>query len=446
MSTSTAEAAEFVSTSPRTATEPAVSLAPTDSRWFYGWAILPLAIAMMLATSPGQTFGVSYFNDQFIAEFGLTSTALSSTYLVATVLAALSLTSIGALIDRYGVRRMSLVGFLAMGGACLFASQASGLFTLFVSFLLLRMCGPGTMTLLANNTLAAWFDRRLGLASSIAQISMAAAFGLIPVAIVTSIDTIGWRGTYLVFAAILVGVFLPLVALFLRQSPSEIGQVPDGIRFHAAKPRKSFNYGNEFTLSEAMRHRAYWNLLISTATWSLVGTGLVFHLVAVFRAGGFTAQDSTVAVTAVAVAMALTQVVGGVLADRLAMRWLLVAAMGLIAAGCLVLTSAADIETLVLGYGTYGCGQGMMTVIGGTAWARYFGRAHLGKIRGTSLTAAVGASAVGPVVMGVSTDFLGGFNPSLWFFAALAGGCAVAAFGATPPHVEQCIFEQAVEA
>ncbi|TWU24707.1 MFS transporter [Bythopirellula polymerisocia] len=440
MSTPSAETAELLSAATQSAVsirEPLAGQQETSFPIFYGWVILPLAIAMMLATSPGQTFGVSYFNDQFIAEFGLSNTALASTYLVATLLAALSLTSIGSLIDRFGIRRMSIVGFLTMAGACVFASQASGLVTLFISFLLLRMFGPGTMTLLANNTLAAWFDRRLGLVSSIAQVSMAGAWGLVPVAIVGLIDAVGWRGTYLVFAAIMVGGFLPLVALFLRQSPREIGQVPDGLRFHAAKKHKSFSYGNELTLRETTQHRAYWILLISTAVWSLVGTGLVFHLVAVFRARGFTAQDSTVAVSSVALAMAATQIVGGVLADRLAMRWLLVTAMALIGLGCVVLATAADIQSLILGYGTYGCGQGIKSVIAGTAWARYFGRTHLGKIRGTSLTAAVGASAVGPVVMGVSVDYLGGFTPSMWLFAAMAGACAVAGFWATPPMAAQ---------
>jgi hypothetical protein len=30
---------------------------------FYGWVILPLAMFAMFATSPGQTFGVSIFNE-----------------------------------------------------------------------------------------------------------------------------------------------------------------------------------------------------------------------------------------------------------------------------------------------------------------------------------------------------------------------------------------------
>src|SRR5690606_23149132 len=155
-------------------------------------------------------------------------------------------------------RRMALIAFCAMALACLFASQATGPITLFAAFGLLRLFGPGTMTLLANNSLAAWFDSRLGSASSAAQIAMAGATAIIPSAIVFLIDSVGWRGTYAVFAAIIVGAFLPLVALYFRQSPRDVGQIPDGIRFHASPRYKPFSYGNEFTVKEAMQHRSYW--------------------------------------------------------------------------------------------------------------------------------------------------------------------------------------------
>ena len=400
---------------------------------FYGWVILPLAFLMMLTTCPGQTFGVSYFNEAFLAEFGMSKTALSAAYLFATLVAAFGLTFVGAMVDRWGLRRMTLVGFTAMGLSCAFASQATGLFTLFVAFSLLRLFGPGTMTLLANNSLAAWFDYRLGSASSAAQIAMAGASAIIPTAIVLLIEAVGWRGAYGVFAAIIAGCFLPLMALFFRQSPRDMGQIPDGMRFHAAQRDKPFSFGNEFTVSEAMQHRAYWLLLGATAVWSLIGTALIFHLVALFQASGFNVQDSTRAITVMALVTAMTQLVGGILADRLAMRWLLVTAMTLMGLCCVILAEPTDLSTLMLGYGVFGCGQGIISVVTGTAWARYFGRTHLGKIRGLSLTVAVAASAIGPVIMGVSADYLGGFGHSLWFFAGLSVVCALSTCWATPP-------------
>ena len=435
MSTPSAELTELLATAPLSTTR-GLTTTERDAPQpiFYGWVILPLAFLMMLTTSPGQTFGVSYFNEAFIAEFGMSKTSLSAAYLFATLMAAGGLTFIGAMVDRWGLRIMTLVGFTAMGFACLFASQATGLFTLFVAFSLLRLFGPGTMTLLANNSLAAWFDCRLGTASSAAQIAMAGASAIIPTAIVLLIESVGWRGAYGVFAAIIAGCFLPLMAIFFRQSPREMGQIPDGMQFHASQRYKPFSYGNEFTVGEAMQHRAYWLLLGTTAAWSLIGTALIFHLVALFQANGFRVQDSTRAITIMALTTAATQLVGGILADRLTMRWLLMTAMSLMGLCCVILTEPTDLSTLMLGYGVFGCGQGIISVVSGTVWARSFGRTHLGKIRGLSLTVAVAASAVGPVIMSVSADYLGGFGHSLWFFAGLSVVCAVSALWATPPR------------
>ena len=37
----------------------------TPSTFFYGWLMLPLAMLLKIASSPGQTFGFSFFNVNF---------------------------------------------------------------------------------------------------------------------------------------------------------------------------------------------------------------------------------------------------------------------------------------------------------------------------------------------------------------------------------------------
>jgi MFS family permease len=413
--------------------EVVVEPAASSRKWFYGWLMLPLATLLMVATSPGQTFGLAYFNVRFLDEFALSKTGLSTIYLAATVLASLGIPYVGSLVDRFGLRRAVLCAVAAMIAACVFASQITGIVTMFFAFLALRMVGPGTLTLLANNTLAAWFDRRLGKASSYMQVSMAGSLAIVPLVFVMLIEVFGWRGAYLAIAGMLACGLLPLLAVLYRQSPTELGQLPDGAPADTTEQVAPFSWGNELTISQAMRHRCYWILLAATAMWALVGTGLIFHLAAVFEVVGLDARDSTRAVGGLAVVMGVTQLLGGIMADRLAIRWLLVASMTLLTVACVVLAGAETLATLVAGYVVYGCSQGLMSIVASTAWARYFGRAHLGKIRGASLTAAMGASAVGPVVMGVSADYLDGFGPSFWLFAAVVSCVAVAAFWATPP-------------
>jgi OFA family oxalate/formate antiporter-like MFS transporter len=401
-----------------------------SKRIFYGWAMLPLSMLVMIATCPGQTFGITYFNAKFRTAFDLSQTQLSATYLVATVIASLALPYLGGLSDRYGLKRSIIMAVSALALTCALASQVQGVVTLFIMFTLLRMIGPGMMSLLANNTLATWFDRRLGMVSGMMQVAMACAIATVPMGIVYLINTFGWRGAYIALAAILGVGLVPLLLFFYRESPAAFGQLPDGARRHNDEQFELATWGLD--VQQAMQHRAYWILLMATAMWALIGTGLIFHLDAIFQGYGLGIQQSTRAIGYMAAAMATMQILGGLLADRIPLRWLVVNAVGLIGVSCAMLATQ-DLRLLSASYITYGLGQGLMTIIAGTSWARYFGRAHLGKIRGTSLTAAIAGSSLGPLVMGISTDYLGGFAPSLWIFAGFAGIISIAGFWATPP-------------
>jgi MFS family permease len=293
------------------------------------------------------------------------------------------------------------------------------------------------MSLLANNTLAMWFDRRLGLASGFLQIGMAGAIASFPVGVLLLIDAYGWRGAYALLGALLLAVLLPLVLLIYRERPSDMGQWPDGIAPDSTSDGQITDiYVAGIDLNAAFRHRCYWILIIATTVWSLVGTGIVFHIEGLFHQVGYSQHDSARACTLLAVGMGCMQLAGGLLADRLAIHWLVTASMTGMGVSCaaMALASGPSIPRsgLFVAACTYGMAQGLMTIVASTAWARYFGRAHLGKIRGTMITAAVAGSSLGPLAMGISIDTWGGFAPALWLFAALAMLCGIAGIWATP--------------
>ena len=84
--------------------------------------------------------------------------------------------------------------------------------------------------------------------------------------------------------------------------------------------------------------------------------------------------------------------------------------------------------------GVMGMGSGLLTVVHTTIWARYYGRAHLGKIRGSLSTITVGASSLGPFAMGFAYDLTGGYTGILWVFAAMVAPMALVGLLATPPQ------------
>lgn len=77
-----------------------------------------------------------------------------------------------------------------------------------------------------------------------------------------------------------------------------------------------------------------------------------------------------------------------------------------------------------------GVTQGVMGNVSGTAFARYFGRAAIGGIKGTAQTLSVVGAAAGPVLLAWGPDLLGGYLPTLWALIpvplALALICAIA--------------------
>jgi MFS transporter, OFA family, oxalate/formate antiporter len=413
-----------------------------DKRLFYGWIMIPLAMAVMVCSAPGQTYGFMSFNSSLRESLRLSHTEFSGIYLLATLCAAAPLSYLGRLTDRFGLKRSLLASIAAMACVCLFASSVQNGPMLFAACFGLRLIGAGLMSLLATNTLAAWFDRRLGLACGIMQFGGAASVALVPLLLMFLIDAVGFRSTYLLLSVGLMAVLWPVIAFAYRQHPSDIGQYVDGDptapTWAAPATSNRVNGGvalrvvdernpPSLDLREAMRTRMFWLLLVSTAVWSLIATGLMFHVESLLTACNLATNQTAWATPLMASAMAAILLVSGVLVDRISIRVLLAAALVFVASGCLVLANVCGVLALAA-YALYGVGQGLMTVVGSASWAKFFGPAHLGHIRGTAMTVGIACSALGPLVMGASVDYLGGFEPSLWFFTAVA--MSVAAVGA----------------
>jgi MFS family permease len=393
---------------------------------FYGWMMVLITTVVIVASAPGQTYGFAYFNPWLRRSLSLSQTELSTTYLLATLLAAVPLSYLGGWVDALGLKRSMLAAVAAMAAACLAAAAVQSVPMLFAVCFAMRLIGPGVMSLLANNTLAAWFDRRLGAATSALQFGNAAAIALAPVCFLALIAAVGWREAYAVQGLVLAVGVLPLVWWAYREHPQEIGQVRDGaiateqigrrqLRIVAAM--QVLEDELSFDLASAVRTRTFWILITANCMWSMIGTGLVFHLDSLLASRGMSAAQAAWATPVMAICMAGVQLAGGWIADRAAPGRLLTTALILVATACMALALGRGIE-LVAAYGIYGVAQGIMSLVTTTVWARFYGRKHLGRIRGTALTAGISGSAVGPLVMGACADACGGFGPSMWAFAA----------------------------
>ncbi|TWT78066.1 Major Facilitator Superfamily protein [Posidoniimonas polymericola] len=401
----------------------------------YAWVMLPLAMLMQIGTSPGQTFGVSLFNESIRRDLGLSDTLLTGSYMIASLLAAVPLMTIGRRMDLHGLRRVSLVLVALVGVACLVISRVQGVVGLTVAFFMLRAFGQGGLSLAASNTLGMWFVRRLGLASGLAGVGMSAAIAVLPLAYFELIDRFGWRNAYLAIGLVTWGTLLPLLALLYRNIPT-----PDGDQSNHSLAAA----GPSLDLRAAMRTPAYWIAASCSAMSGLIATGVFFNLVRLFELQGFTAAQAAAIFPTVAISMALLQIKGGLLADYLPLRVLMAAAMAGLGGGVLVLGTTSTLWMTQFGAALLGGGQGLLAVTSNTLWPRYFGRRHLGSIRSSVWTSTVAACSAGPFIMGVTFDLTGGYGPSIWLFVALTVVASVAAALFAAPPLERNACQESV--
>jgi sugar phosphate permease len=395
----------------------------SSTPFYYGWVVVLAATLGKAMTIPGQTAGVSLFIDGFIADLDLSRSSVSMAYTVATLIGAASLTYVGRWIDRFGPRRSVVVITAAFAFACLFMGYVGGLITLFVGFTLLRALGQGSLSLASIHVVNLWFVRRRGTAVGLLGVGLALAMSFFPVLIEELISRFGWRTTYMLLGTALILFMMPIGALFFRGAPENFGLTPDSNNEDTDSPPEE----NVYTLRQARRTGMFWMLTGAGVFVGAVGTGMMFHHFSIMDVNGLSREVAAAMFIPFGIVTAVSNLGTGVLVDYMSPRRLM-AGMLFIFAGTLVLGPFVSSLAVVWCYGLlFGLVQGMQDAIKGSVYAYYFGRAHIGAIKGFSQTLGVGGTAVGPLVFALGRDYLGSYVVSFGAAAVVAVLLGVAA-------------------
>jgi MFS family permease len=117
-------------------------------------------------------------------------------------------------------------------------------------------------------------------------------------------------------------------------------------------------------------------------------------------------------------------------------RFLLSAAAFVVAAAAFGTSLSETLPTALIAAATVGLGVGGLHLLVRLAWADYYGREHLGTIRGYTMSAQIGGQAVGPVLAGFLFDATGSYEMALMVFTGSALLAGVLVLFATPPKLQ----------
>lgn len=382
---------------------------------YYGWLVLGAATLGLMMTGPGQTFGVSVFLDDIIADLELSRSSVSLLYTIGTLVGSLSLPFVGRFIDRRGPRVAVVVIAALFGLACVFMGFAGGLLTLLAGFVLIRGLGQGALSLVSLHSINIWFVKRRGLAVGLSGLGIALATAAFPLVIQLMLDSVGWRSAYMILGVAVIAIMVPVGALFFRSHPEAYGLRPDG----AENPEAPAPVELSYTAAQARRTLTFWLFVAGDFLVAALGTGLVFHHYSIMAASGIDRLTASTFFMPLGAVSAGGILLTGYLMDRMPPRLLLSASL-LLLVSAIILAGRANTPELVLLYGAVlGLGNGMKGAIGGSVYAYYFGRKYLGAIKGSATTVTVGGTALGPFLYALGYEAMGSYVPVLLMTASV---------------------------
>ena len=395
------------------------SLVQHSPRIFYGWFVVAGAFAVTFVG-----FGCAYTFSAFLPslqhDFAASRGSISLVFSLAGFLYfALGMVS-GPLADRFGPRRLAVIGMLLTGAGLAAASMARSLGEVYAAYGLGVGLGIGASYVPVLGAVQQWFVRQRGLASGLGVAGIGVGTLVMPPVASLLIEAVGWREAYLVL-----GIFAAIVggglAFLIENDPQDRGLYPDGDPLPAGAPSAQLLTAS---LGEAMRSRRFVGLCAAC----MIGSFGVFvpfvHLVPYALDHGIAQSAAVLLLGAIGVGSTAGRFFLGGLADRLGRAFsllLMVAGMALAFAVWLVSTSLWPLAAFALLFGLfYGGWVALMPAV----VADYFPGRNIGGVLGIlSLSIAVG-TLIGPSAAGFAYDFSHSYTVPI---LASAGSYVVAA-------------------
>lgn len=278
---------------------PDVSVMTQTRKLHYAWVVLAATFVTLLA-SAGVRATPSILIIPLEQEFHWTRATISLAISVNIFLYGLMGPFAGALLQRFGLRRTTMTAMAVLATCVALATQITAAWQLVVIW----GVGVGTATGMVAIVLGAtvvnrWFVERRGLALGILTASTATGQLIFLPILASMIERHGWRPAISVVAAA-AALTMGVIALFMRDTPEDVGTGPLGGSPHVGPRAKTNPLGAAFgALRDGARSRDFWLLfgtffICGASTNGLVGTHLIpaahDHGIPEVRAAGLVAM------------------------------------------------------------------------------------------------------------------------------------------------------------
>ena len=373
---------------------------------FHGWKVVGCAFLIAVFGWGFGFYGIGVFLAELVERHGWATRSVASAVTVLYLVGAALIATVGSAFERFGPRRVVLAGVAAMGLGAVGLTFVTAPWQLYVVFPVMAVGWAAMSGAALNLIVAPWFERRRGLAISLAFNGAATGGIVVAPAIVLLTGRIGFRAAVLLLVAVMAGVLAPLVLGVLGRGPEALGLAPDGdppgprarAVTECAAPRRR----------EFLRAWRFWSVSLPFALGLTAQISVIIYQVSFLRPrlgpGGAAWAVSLTSLAAVA-----GRLIVGLFVDRVNRR-AVVAGNFLVQAAALVLMLTAPAPALLyVACLLFGLGVGNTTSLPSVIVQAEFPPAVFGQVVSTIIAINQFTYSFGPGILGWLRDASGSY-------------------------------------
>ncbi|MFB6459910.1 MFS transporter [Bradyrhizobium tunisiense] len=294
----------------------------------YGWVMVGVTFLAALI-SAGTVGAPGVFIVPLQKEFGWSTAEISSALSIRFILFGLMAPFAAALLNRYGLRNVTLIAQLVVVSALLLSLGMTEVWQLIALWGVVVGLGTGMTAMVLGATIATrWFAARRGLVIGILTASVATGQLVFLPLLASLTERYGWR-LALGFVCIMLGVSALAILLVMRDRPGDLGLRPFGDEGTTPLPAPPVSHGSITgvalgTLRDASKSTTFWILFATFFVCGASTAGLVqVHLIPMCLDFGIPQVQAASLLAAMGVFDFVGTIISGWLSDRYDNRWLL---------------------------------------------------------------------------------------------------------------------------
>lgn len=389
--------------------------------FYYGWIVLFSLGTSQIVRNSAASLLIGIFIIPMGAELGWSRTLMAGAASAGGLAASVASVPAGWIVDKYKTQIVITISILILGLATISLSWVTTPLAFYIAYGIGRVLFNSTIQIGSSVCVSRWFVQYRGRATGILYSCHSIGMLTFPLIAWLIIQFYDWRSAWFILGLLALIIAVPCSFLFIAHRPEDIGLLPDGqtVAEHEDVNNKSIYEELNWTLKEAVNTKVLWILAASGGILFLLQSGMNVHQAALILDKGLAPWVAIMGVSCNAIFTGIGSVIWGRVLEFLPAKFAY-------AIDALILGVVLGLFTLISGpisvfilSSLFGIAIAGILCIPPVTYANYYGREHLGKIRGVTEPFISIGQAIGALSSGIIFDMYQSYDVALLIYCVL---------------------------